>query len=74
MTKETKKDEPVFDVFGNKEKETFIKITGNKFSFKAINVVKENGWIMFDRVNTKTGEVSGRLEFPMSMVEGIETR
>lgn len=56
------------------EKQTFVKATGQKFAFKATNIVKENGWIEFDRVNTKTGEIVGRLQFPMSSIESIETR
>lgn len=57
-----------------KEKETFVKVTGQKFAFKAINVIKGNGWIEFDRVNTKTSEVAGHLQFPLTSVESIETR
>lgn len=56
------------------EKETFIKIEGQKYAYKGINIVKENGWIAFDRVNTKTGEIAGHLEFPMAKVESIEVR
>lgn len=56
------------------EKETFIKIAGQKFAYKAINIVKDVGWIEFDRVNTKTGEVAAHLQYPMSQVESIETR
>ena len=59
---------------GTSEKETFIKIEGQKFAYKAVNIVKADGWIEFDRVNTKTAEVAGHLSFPMSKVESIETR
>ena len=55
------------------EKGTFIKITGQKFSYKAENVRKADGWIYFDRINTKTGEIT-QMEFPLTSVEGIETR
>lgn len=58
----------------NEEKETFVKVSGQKFAYKAINIVKENGWIEFDRVNTKTGEIAAHLSFPMTSVESIETR
>lgn len=56
------------------EKETYVKIQGQKYAYKAININKSNGWIEFDRVNTKTQEVAGHLEFPLTNVESIETR
>ncbi len=72
------KEKSVSDIFeGAKEvgeKQTFVKVTGQKFAFKAINVIKQDGWIEFDRVNTKTGEIAGRLQFPMTSVESIEVR
>lgn len=56
------------------EKETFIKIEGEKFAYSAINVVKSDGWIEFDRVNTKSGAVVGHLQFPLTKIVSIETR
>ena len=55
------------------EKMTFVKIEGQKFAYQAQNVRKADGWIYFDRVNTKTGEIT-QMEYPLSKVEGIETR
>lgn len=56
------------------EKDTYIKITGQKYAYKAMNVVKGDGWISFDRFNTKSGRIEGHMEFPMTSVESIETR
>lgn len=66
-------EEKAAEVFGT-EKATFVKIEGQKFPYQAINVVKQDGWIEFDRVNSKTGQVVGHLSFPMSQCIGIETR
>lgn len=55
------------------EKDTFVKIEGQKFAYKAQNITRADGWIAFDRVNTKTGEIS-HLEFPLNKVESIEVR
>lgn len=54
-------------------KVTYIKIEGQKFAYQAEDVERTENWIKFTRVNSKTGEKSV-MEFPMSMVEGIETR
>jgi len=65
------------ELLEGQEKQTFIKVTGQKFPFKAINIVKAEGWIEFDRVMTKgveAGQIAGHLSFPMSQVESIETR
>jgi len=59
------------------EKETFIKVKGQQFAFKAINIVKADGWIEFDRVMTKgenEGKIQGHLSFPLSSIDSIEVR
>lgn len=52
---------------------TFVKISGQKYAYQAEDLVRENGWLKFTRVNTKTGEKS-HLEFREDAVESIETR
>lgn len=56
------------------EKQTFVKIKGQKFAYCALNMVKADGWIAFDRYNTKTAKNEGHMEFPLESVEMIETR
>lgn len=57
-----------------REKKTFIKVEGQKFAYMVINVVKKDGWIEFDRINTHTLEVSGHFNIPMSQIVSIEER
>lgn len=58
----------------NLVKQTFIKVEGQKFAYQAINIVKQDGWIEFDRMNTKTNQLQGHFQFPLSKIESIETR
>jgi len=53
---------------------TFIKVKGQEFAFGAVNVVKQDGWIEFDRINTKTGQVVGHYSVPLTNVDSIEER
>lgn len=55
-------------------KQTFIKVAGEKYAYCAINVTQNNDWVEFDRVNTKTNEVSGHLKVNKSQVLSIEDR
>lgn len=54
--------------------ETFIKIKGEKFAYGAMNVVTSSDFVEFDRINTKTGEVSGHMKVNKSEVISIEDR
>lgn len=67
-------EEPQAPLISEFETETYVKVIGQEYAYKAINIVRQDGWIAFDRVNTKTGLVAAHLEFPMSKIESIEKR
>lgn len=57
------------------EQQTFIKLKGQKFALCAINLDRSTpNWLKFDRVNTKTGQVTAKMEVNTNEVESIETR
>lgn len=64
-----KKDEPQYVDLPK----TFVKIKDQKYAYAAENLVREDGWVKFTRINTKTGEKT-RLEFREDAIESIETK
>lgn len=57
------------------EPELWIKVKGQEYAYAAINVDRsQEGWIKFDRVNTKTGEIAGGMEVSLSEVVSIEKK
>jgi len=55
-------------------KQTFIKIKGEKFAYAAMNVVTGNDFVEFDRLNTKSGIITGHMKINKSEVVSIEER
>lgn len=56
------------------EAEKFIKVKGEEYAWGAINIVESDTWIEFDRVNTKSGEISGHYKLKIENVDSVETR
>lgn len=52
----------------------YIKLVGEKYAYAALNVIDSQDWIEFDRVNSKTGEISGHLKVNKSQIISIEQR
>lgn len=59
----------------NTEVELWIKLKGNEYAMGATNVDRTKpGWLIFDRVNTKTGEITGHMEVNESEVVSVEAK
>lgn len=53
---------------------TFVKVAGEKFAYAAVNVNQSGDFVEFDRVNSKTGEISGHLKINKAHIISIEDR